>query len=693
MKALEEMLIWVDKMVKRFKKIFSLAIILLIGILLTGCQSTNVIISGPEEVAVGDSITLSVEGASDSEVVWLSSDEEVATVKDGVVTGIKEGNVVITAKVNGKKGKHSVKVSMDGEIKKLFCGAAIVSEKTNAYDMIELALAERKQGNILEKYNPFDYDAISVYGIFTSPSGKEIKMPAFWYRDYTISLNTAMSTTKEREGEPNGLEMVNWVGDYEYRLRFQPTEAGSWSYRIYSKIGSSSPNLEVEGNIDVASKDEDYKGLVQIDKSNNRTFVFEDGSTFMPIGENMGWWVNSSRKTYDYAVWFAKAYENNMNITRIWMAPWGLCLHWGKSIYDLTDRLNCAARLDRILEYADQYNIYFMLTLINHGQFSSNTDAKWQENPYNKANGGILERADQFFTNTEAKRVYKNELMYIIGRYGYSDHILCWELFNEVDWTDSANINAKGIKNWHEEMATFLKNNDPYNHLVTTSYKTETGLAFSLDNIDFVCPHNYGYTNKNICDTLPSALDNIYNQYNKPVLQAEVGIDWENGNNNYRLDPTGIHIRQSCWAGMMGGGASGAMVWWWDSYVHPYDLYYQFRGAGAYAKMMDLRGNDYTQLRTLSGVNINNGVGLIGYRFNDRIYGYVYDKAWKYNNQTSELANISVAIPFSDGNYSLYIYNAVTGDAIDTQRITVSGGKISFSLPAFTNDIAFIVKK
>ena len=661
--------------------------------MLTGCSTEKLVISGPQEVAVNGSIKLSIEGDDASEVTWESSDDSIATVKDGVVFGLQEGTVKITAQANGKKGKYNVKVSMNVDNEKLFCGAAVVSEKTNAYDMIELALLEREQGNILEKYNPFDYNEINVYGIFTAPSGKEIKMPAFWYRDYTITLNTNMTTTKEREGEPNGLEMVNWVGDYEYRLRFQPTEAGIWSYRVYSEIGTSSPTLEAEGSIDVDSKDEDYKGIVQIDKSNNRTFAFEDGSSFMPVGENMGWWVNASRKTYDYYVWFGKASENNMNMTRIWMATWGFCLHWGKSIYNLTDRLNYAARLDRVLEYADQYNIYFMLTLLNHGQFASSTDAEWKSNPYNKDNGGILDRADQFFSNAEAKRVYKNELMYIIGRYGYSDHILCWELFNEVDWTDSANLNANNIKNWHNEMATFLKNNDPYNHLVTTSYKTETGLAFSLDSIDFVCPHNYGYTNKNICDTLPSAIDRIYKQYNKPVLQAEIGIDWENGNNNYRLDPTGINIRQSCWAGMMGGGAGSAMVWWWDSYVHPYDLYYQFAGAGAYAKLMDLRGSDYAQLRTLDGVSTSNSVGLIGYRFDNRIYGYVYNKDWKYNNPTGELAGVSVSIPFNDGNYSLSIYDAITGNCISTKEITVTGGKVAISLPTFTSDIAFIVKK
>ena len=374
------------------------------------------------------------------------------------------------------------------------------------------------------------------------------------------------------------------------------------------------------------------------------------------------------------------------------MAPWGFCLHWGKSMYDLSDRLNYAARLDKVLEYANDYDMYIMLTLLNHGQFSTGADPTWNQNPYNVANGGILSSPEAFFTNIQAKNVYKNELLYIIGRYGYSDNIMCWELFNEVDWTDNADLNAVNIKMWHKEMAEFVKNNDSYGHMVSTSYKTEQGSSFNLDVIDFACPHSYGYAGKNICDTLPTVLDKLYRQYNKPILHAEIGIDWQNGYNNYKLDPKGINLRQNSWAGMMGGGAGGAMNWWWDSYVHPYNLYYQFAGAGAYAKLMDLTGSDYTQLRTLSGVEKTSGVGLLGYRFNNRIYGYLYDVNWSYFNETGELSNVSVKIPFTDGTYTLTFYNATTGVAFSTSEITVTGGAAQISVPKFTSDVAFIIK-
>ena len=685
-------------MTNKIRKSIFLVVLLLLGLILAGCKN-KIVIEGPKKVAVGSTISLTINEEDAAHAIWTSSDESIATVSNGIVTGLKVGTVDISASIGERSGKISIKVSENvnnGE--KLFCAASIVSENVNAYDKIELSLMEKVPGTIVDKYNPFDYNAIYVYGVFTSPSGKSIKMPAFWYRDYTINLNTSMSTGKAKAGEPDGTETVNWIGDYEYRLRFLPDEAGEWTYKIYSKIGDDGALEELTGKIDVEGKEEDYKGFIQVDKSNNRTFIYEDGSTFMPIGENMGWWANDSRKTYDYYVWFENAHKNNMNIARIWMMNaynplGGFCLHWGKSIYDLTDRLGAAARLDKVIEYADQFDIYIMLTLINHGQFSSEVNSVWASNPYNKAKGGILDKPEKFFSDKEAKKVYKNELMYIIGRYGYSDHIMCWELFNEVDWTDNSSLNSVNIKNWHKEMAMFINANDPYNHMISTSYKSEYGLAFTLDEIDFVCPHSYGYAGLNICDALPSAMEKIYSQYKKPVLYAEIGIDWENGNNNYRLDPKGISLRQASWAGMLGGGASGAMNWWWDSYVHPYDLYSQFSGAGAYAKLLNLHGSDYTQLRTLQGVNVPSNVGIIGYRFDDRIYGYVYAKQWRYNNIVSDMSEIDVSIPFTDGSYKVIFYDTLSGTKLSEKDVNVAGGNISFTLPEFNGDIAFIVNK
>ena len=66
------------------------------------------------EVKVGETITLTAEvlpaDATNKTVAWTSSDNTVATVKDGVVTGVKAGETTITASAGGKNATVKVTV-------------------------------------------------------------------------------------------------------------------------------------------------------------------------------------------------------------------------------------------------------------------------------------------------------------------------------------------------------------------------------------------------------------------------------------------------------------------------------------------------------------------------------------------------------------------------------------------------------
>ena len=64
----------------------------------TVCSVDVTISKTTATIEIGQSITLTAEAEDGGEIVWSSSDEKIATVENGVVTGLKEGKAIITAK-------------------------------------------------------------------------------------------------------------------------------------------------------------------------------------------------------------------------------------------------------------------------------------------------------------------------------------------------------------------------------------------------------------------------------------------------------------------------------------------------------------------------------------------------------------------------------------------------------------------
>lgn len=573
--------------------------------------------------------------------------------------------------------------------------------KTN--QKIELAILEEVAGTIEKNYNPYDYNEINAYAVITTPSKKQIKTPLFWYRDYKLVLDTNYTggpvfidgEPSNNPNEPHGMQTVEESGDYHYRLRFTTKENGKHNVEVFLETKEGKETLSTV--VDV-KEGKETNGVVQIDKTNNRFFAFENGKSFVGNGVNMCWYTDGARKITDYEVWLENASKNNINMIRVWMATWGFCLHWGKDYKNFNHRLDRAAYLDKMVSLTEEHNVYFMLTMLNHGQFSPIINSEWDKNPFNKINGGMLTEPHEFFSNEEAKKAYKNEVKYIMGRYSYSQNILCFELFNEVDWTYHLEYNdpiaTKDVvemecKDWHEEIIKVVKENDAYSHLITTSYKGHDGPAYHLDGIDFINPHDYGYEShrcKNVNEVLPTIQKDLYNKINKPVVSSEIGVDWRGGKGSYEQDPSGNFIRQSLYAGYLGGGCAGAMQWWWDSWIHPYNLYPVYKAPGKFASMLNLNG----KFELINEVNDNTGINA--YVFENRAYGYVYDKEFGHYNVVDRKLTHSAELNLSKGTYLCTIYDSRTLDVISTEELTVEKA-LTLTIKDFVNDAVFKIEK
>ncbi|MGQ9515549.1 MAG: cellulase family glycosylhydrolase [Thermoproteota archaeon] len=435
----------------------------------------------------------------------------------------------------------------------------ISAKEIPLHELIEIDL------NVTANFqNPFDPNEIEVLAVIKTKSGEEIELPAFYYQDYKRELI-------------DGKETLTPNGEPYWKVRFTPMELGE--HVVYIKLRADG-EIVTSGNFtfDVCPSNE--LGFARISKTDGRYIEFSGNRPLFLIGHNVCWY--GSRGTYDFDEWFSSMKLNGENMARIWMAPWSFGIEWKKlGYYELSE----AWRLDYMLKKAEENGIYVILCLMNHGQLQSGgLTGQWSDNPYNKNNGGPLANPEDFWLDEVARDLFKRRLKYVVARWGYSTKILAWEFWNEVELTD--NFNFDTVADWHKEMAEYLRKIDPYRHLLTTSSDPRFG---ALDAINFVTIHKYGPENfKDIAGSVSEIIKNNEERYEKPVLITEFGADWRwFGDPYFYKDKDGVEIHNGIWSSILSGSPSSALSWWWDSYIHPYDLYYHFKALSEFLKGID----------------------------------------------------------------------------------------------------------
>ena len=411
--------------------------------------------------------------------------------------------------------------------------------------------------------NPYDYEDIEVSAVFSGPGGNEYPVDGFYMEDFELDERDG---SLRPAGKPGG-----------FRLRFSPMLTGNWSYRVF--VRDRSGEATSDSFVFICEEDEDdaNQGFVRAGLTNY--LHFDSGKKFIPIGQNVAWPVDNPY--LDYTKWLEPMRRNGGNYFRLWHAHWGLGIEWKDGWNDFEglrryQETNMRYQ-DWLFDYCAANGIYLMLALQHHGQVSSEVNPNWEDSPYNAANGGPCTNTWEFFSNGAAKAHTRNRFRYVLARWGYSRAIMAWELFNEVEWTDDFEQHRSLVQDWHFEMASFLGEKDPYGHLITTSFAHDINdpLVWNNPDLDITQTHYYLNTG-NIERALAGGVRNYLDLYGKPTLTGEFGLGAYSSLSV--SDQDGIHLHNGLWGALFGGGMGSAMSWWWDSYVHPRDLYYHFDG-------------------------------------------------------------------------------------------------------------------
>jgi len=472
--------------------------------------------------------------------------------------------------------------SLTGSAATVVRGVTPAAESVAAYGRFEATV------DLSARYdNPFDPDQVALDGHFVTPSGKEETVPGFYAWDYERALR-------------GGSERLTPTGQGGWRLRYCPREPGRYRYWVTLNSGGATARSTEAAFTCTAST---HPGFVRISRGNPLYLETDNGEPYFAIGENVCWPGRGG--TFDYDRYWQRLAENGANYARVWIGPFD-CFTLERTARGPEDmaglgRIDLAAawRIDSMLDLAEQRGIRVMFCIDSFNSLrASPPHAVWASCPYNAAVGGPLEKPEQFFTDAKAQKLFRSRLRYIVARWGHQASVLSWEFWNEVNIIEKY-VSADAAA-WHREMARYLRGIDVYAHPITTSWAGVDGdpAVDGLPEMDYIQSHQYGAHDPaaymaRICREKVA-------RFGKPHYFGEFGTGTEAEGTGE--DKPGIHLHDGLWSGLMSQAAGTGMLWWWDNYVEPKDLYHHFRPIAEFVKGLPLTA---TRFQPLSGATVS----------------------------------------------------------------------------------------
>ncbi|MCX6019076.1 MAG: DUF5060 domain-containing protein [Chloroflexi bacterium] len=538
--------------------------------------------------------------------------------------------------------------------------------------------------------NPYDAAQIEVRLRLTGPTGGVMWVPAF----------------------------PNPDGPAPFRVRFTLSEAGEWraTPQLRRAGGAWRSGVMVRWQVEEAAMSGPFAhGFVRVDAQNRAMLRFDDGASFFPVGANIAWYTNDALKEYERR--FDALAAAGGTAARVWLAPWSFLPEWQDT--PLRNYANRELRMDwfdAVLRMAEARGIYLIVVLSEAGMFDP--AGRWRENPYNRANGGPCAAPHDFLTDPAARAAYANQLRYIAARWGYSPNILAWEWMNEVN--SAPGFATDLLLPWLREMSSVLTQYDVHRHLRTISYASVAGdpRIWALPEIELVQRHEYIQGDPTWFRPLPDGqarFQQVAEQQVKPILVAEFGAnsDMEHATGAYRQ---GIQMHNGLWAAAFAGMAGSSMYWWWDNYLEPGRLWWQYSGLTEF-----LRGEDLGHM-TPAAVQVHTagGPAAVALRLQasansagcSRVLVWVRNSAWRHDSALVQYvlarsAGKASAVEFTyradpsrgveidllglqPGRYRVAAYATNSGRLLWTRDV-VNTGTLHWQVEHIDQDVAFKV--
>jgi len=599
--------------------------------------------------------------------------------------------------------------------------------------------------------NPFNPDEIDIEGIISQSDYSNQTCYGFWYQPFSISSGI------------NSQEYYSSTGNPFWMIRYTPNRTGNYliSIKVNSVYGFTSSTC-IHFNVQPSSK----PGFIRLHPDNRRFFQYENGITYYPLGHNVSGSSFYTHPSLDGITaarfYYPRLSDNKINWARFWLTnTYKNAIEWtgnnypGIGLYSLAK----AYRTDQIMDIAGENNVNIQFTLNDFRNVSNWADIYWPFSPYNSLNGGPVPNSSpqDFFSNSTAKSLFKRYLRYCIARWGHLPNIFAWELFNEVEYTCDTQQNIftnTTIKNnvvqWHQEMAQYIKANDPYKHLITTSsddpwypnvgyrnYSLFSSL-WSLPEIDIIQTHIYTFNLENDINYECQLFKKLFPY--KAHMIGEFGIqkapEYNNSTTEYTgedgFDPTtfcgttvqkdhlieGTHFHNSLWTALMNESMAG--LWWWDSYLESdstkhrlspqFPLYYHYPPIDNFMKITLHPGlipyEDWPHYNlSPADLEVSSNIKAIGLSNTERCYIWFRDiqNDYFYDSEPGDMVNRNISGEFiiikgliPNTKYTLQYFDTYNSGGPISPAINFfssTGGNLTIKIPDFQRDLAVKIVK
>ncbi|GAX60431.1 hypothetical protein SCALIN_C11_0042 [Candidatus Scalindua japonica] len=475
-----------------------------------------------------------------------------------------------------------------------------------------------------EQNNFFDID-ITVE--FVSPSGKIREIHGFYYD--TIAVDNSL-----------------------WKVRFAPEESGIWTYSYsftYIPTGS-----QTTGNGTFNVIEGSNPGFLRQNPVNPFRFQFENREPFVPIGFNTCISTNNIQQMDggDRSGVFGGKISTDIFLQSYNQA--------GFNIFRFSQS-NCSPDLvdESLSIYYKDNAMYFDLLMkqlrtndyrIFFGLFG-----------YLLPNNSDVPPQSELFCFID----------YVINRWGA--YIDIWELQNE----------RSAYADWIKTVAGYLREWDPYNHLITTSFPQP-----ELNEIEINTPHWYLHENVLDSDKVTSQQAKLWKLQNKPVIVGE------HGNSSAESEP----------GNWMTDSALGMRIRSWTAFFNEISLIF-WNNSGSTNANSGLAANIYLGpierqyvhiLQWYSNMVIQNDLRMSEVELFDdelmRAYGLTSEEKvgmyfHHYDNHKNILSEkiATYNFPFSGKGYWI---SPATGMKLG--EVVFASGINSLTIPDFVVDIAFL---